>query len=296
MDTRAESAAARSKQITSTGVSSTIAQSEGQEANISAVKKDQFASSLRESSASANQKFGQQKDMAVIEQHQQRRQSSAHAAMQSTQKQSWQQQQSSRATHEVSTYGGYDHRSSGAMDYMYGSSNGAASNSDYKRWSSSAHAESRSSQQQQQQRTTQVKTAWVESAHAQQQQQYQQQFQQQRLALQQQQQQQKQQTSSYETRTVANTSAASSGRRRTWAESSALHGDSLSFGTGNSDSMRTRLIAGKLVAAHSVAQRATTSFHDEPCPAHGIYKQKSGFKYDRQTSSGHRLFLPQVSN
>ena len=58
----------------------------------------------------------------------------------------------------------------------------------------------------------------------------------------------------------------------------------------------SRLIAGKLVAAHSVAQRATTSFHDEPCPAHGIYKQQSGFKYDRQTSSGHRLFLPTVSN
>merc|ERR1711902_377409 len=105
----------------------------------------------------------------------------------------------------------------------------------------------------------------VESAHAQQQQQYQQQFQQQRLALQQQQQ-QKQQSTTYETKTVANTSSASSGRRRTWAESSALHGDSLSFGTGNADSMRTRLIAGKLVAAHSVAQRATTSFHDEPCP------------------------------
>merc|ERR1719216_710246 len=192
--------------------------------------------------------------------------------MQSTQKQSWQQQSSSRATHEVASYGGYDHRSSGAMDYMYGSSNGAASNSDYKRWSSSAHAESRTQQQ------------------------HQQQFQQQRIALQQQQQQQqRQQASTYETKAVSSssTAAASQGRRRTWAESSAAFtGDSFAFG-GGADSMRTRLVAGKLVAASSVAQqRATTTVHEQPCPAHGIFKDTSGFKFDRQTSSGHRLFMP----
>ena len=97
---RAESAAARSKQITSQGVSSTVVQNEGQEANISAVKTDKFASSLRESSASAHQTIGQQKDMAVIEQHQQRRQSnSAHAALQSSTRQSWRQQQSSNRVH-----------------------------------------------------------------------------------------------------------------------------------------------------------------------------------------------------
>ena len=109
------------------------------------------------------------------------------------------------------------------------------------------------------------------------------------------QQQQKQQASStYETKAVSSSSAASSGRRRTWAESSVFHGDSLAF--GNADSMRTRLVAGKLVAASSVAQRGTSSFHDQPCPAHGIYKDKSGYKYDRQTNSGHTLFLPTVSN
>ena len=110
------------------------------------------------------------------------------------------------------------------------------------------------------------------------------------------QQQQKQQSSTYETKAVSSSSAAaSSGRRRTWAESSVFHGDSLAFG-GNADSMRTRLVAGKLVAASSVAQRGASSFQDQPCPAHGIYKDTSGFKYDRQTNSGHRLFLPTVSN
>ena len=94
----------------------------------------------------------------------------------------------------------------------------------------------------------------------------------------------------------SSTSAANTGRRRTWAESSALHGDSFQIGGGNTESMRTRLIAGKLVAAHSVAQRATTSYHDQPCPAHGIFKDTSGYTYDRQSSSGHRLFLPAVSN
>ena len=108
------------------------------------------------------------------------------------------------------------------------------------------------------------------------------------------QQQQSHQASTYETKAVTSSNAASSGRRRTWAESSAFHGDSLAF--GNADSMRTRLVAGKIVAASSVAQRSTTSFHDQPCPAHGIFKDTSTYKYDRQTSSGHRLFLPTVSN
>ena len=113
------------------------------------------------------------------------------------------------------------------------------------------------------------------------------------------QQQQRQQASTYETKAVSSssTAAASQGRRRTWAESSAAFtGDSFAFG-GGTDSMRTRLVAGKLVAASSVAQqRATTTVHEQPCPAHGIFKDTSGFKFDRQTSSGHRLFMPTVSN
>ena len=63
--------------------------------------------------------------------------------------------------------------------------------------------------------------------------------------------------------------------------------------------MRTRLIAGKLVAAHSVAQRGTSSYssaQSQPCPAHGIYKETSPYQFDRQTHSGHKLFLPTVSN
>jgi hypothetical protein len=63
-------AAATSKQTKSSGVASTVVQSDGQEAAIQAVTTDKFASSLRES---AGVQIGVQKDLSVIDAH--RRQS-----------------------------------------------------------------------------------------------------------------------------------------------------------------------------------------------------------------------------
>ena len=58
-------------------------------------------------------------------------------------------------------------------------------------------------------------------------------------------------------------------RRKTWAESSVFHGG-MSF-------------AGE--------------YHDHRCPASGLATGTSTpFKYERQTSSGHKIFLPTISN
>ena len=64
----------------------------------------------------------------------------------------------------------------------------------------------------------------------------------------------------------------SAGRRRTWAESSVFHGG----------------VAGAISYA--------SEHHDHNCPAGQLFTQVSPYKYDRQTSSGHKVFLPSVSN
>ena len=123
------------------------------------------------------------------------------------------------------------------------------------RWSNSAHNESRQYQQQQ----NAMKSTWSQASQ-QQQRQYQQQFQQQR----------QQQTKMAWQDQQSSTFSAS--RRKTWAESSVLHGGGISF-------------AG----------------HDHSCPASGLHSssasvQQVPYKFERQTSSGHRVFLPTISN
>ena len=73
----------------------------------------------------------------------------------------------------------------------------------------------------------------------------------------------------------------SAGRRRTWAESSVFHGGVATSYAGG---------AGGGVAG------AMSDYHDHSCPAANLYTKVSPFKYDRQTSSGHKVFLPSVSN
>ena len=113
--------------------------------------------------------------------------------------------------------------------------------------------------QQQQQSST-----WSQASQ-QQQRQYQQQFQQQR------QQQQKmawqeQQSSTY-----------SASRRKTWAESSVFHGGIAFAGSSGSE------------------------YHEHSCPASGLQSttsvtRETPYKFERQTATGHRLFLPTISN
>ena len=105
----------------------------------------------------------------------------------------------------------------------------------------------------------QQQSSWSQASQ-QQQRQYQQQFQQQR------QQQQKmawqeQQSSSF-----------SASRRKTWAESSISHGGIVFAGSSG-------------------------GYHEHSCPASGLSQTaNTGYKFERQTATGHRLFLPTISN
>ena len=64
------------------------------------------------------------------------------------------------------------------------------------------------------------------------------------------------------------TRRASSSGRKTWAESSILHGQGAAMGQS------------------LYAQ----DFHQHSCPASKVYADTSPFKYERQSSSGHKLF------
>ena len=107
----------------------------------------------------------------------------------------------------------------------------------------------------------QQQSSWSQASQ-QQQRQYQQQFQQQR------QQQQKmawqeQQSSSF-----------SASRRKTWAESSITHGGIVFAGSSG-------------------------GYHEHSCPASGLSHTAANagsYKFERQTATGHRLFLPTISN
>merc|ERR1712079_987350 len=63
----------------------------------------------------------------------------------------------------------------------------------------------------------------------------------------------------------------STGRRKTWAESSILHGATAGIGQS-------------LYAQY---------FQQHSCPASKVYTESSPFKYERQSSSGHKLFRQQ---
>merc|ERR1719402_1157313 len=60
-------------------------------------------------------------------------------------------------------------------------------------------------------------------------------------------------------------------RRKTWAESSILHGSTSGYAIGS-----------------SYAQ----DYHQHQCPASKVYTQESPYKYSRQDSSGHKRFMP----
>ena len=112
----------------------------------------------------------------------------------------------------------------------------------------------------------QQQSAWSQASQ-QQQRQYQQQFQQQ------QQQQQKmawqeQQSSTY-----------SASRRKTWAESSVFHGG-IAFAGASGGSGRSA--------------NTSVQYHEHACPVNQL-GGGTGYKFERQTSSGHRLFLPNIA-
>ena len=115
------------QQTASEGVATTVVQSKSQEATISALNTDKFASSLRETSGV---QIGAQKDISVIGDHQQRRVSASYQQQQ-------QQQQQQRSSISSARY--------------YEQQSGVAASDAYQRWSSSAQSEYRQQQQTQQQ-------------------------------------------------------------------------------------------------------------------------------------------------
>ena len=109
----------------------------------------------------------------------------------------------------------------------------------------------------------------------------------------------KQSITSHETTTRSSTAAAavsqetrasSAGRRRTWAESSVFHGEGLVIGARDSFTL------GQSSSSRRQSGAVTSDYHEVSCPASGLAKSRSPFKYDRQSGSGHKLFLPTVSN
>lgn len=69
----------------------------------------------------------------------------------------------------------------------------------------------------------------------------------------------------------------SASRRKTWAESSVFHGGIAFAGSSGS------------------------GYHEHSCPASGLQSttsvtRETPYKFERQTATGHRLFLPTISN
>ena len=290
-------------QITSQGVSSTVVQNESQEAQLQAAKADKFASSLRETSAAAvAQQRESTREMAVIEQHQ-RKQSAQQMQQQQQQQYRQQQQQYTQQSYAQQNRAHAQQSSIMASDYMYGGGQSStAANANYQRWSNSAHSETRRESQ-----MTSSKTAWAASASAQEQQIRAAAFQQQRAQAAVQQQklstsigssssQHKQSNTSFEQQKQSvvsqETRASSAGRRRTWAESTHFHGEGLVIGARDSFTIGQ----GTHLASSRRQSGMASEYHEVSCPASGLAKSRSAFKYDRQSGSGHKLFLPTVSN
>ena len=267
----------------SSAIAGAIVQTGKDEASISAVNTDKFASSLRESSAVA---IGQQKEMSVIENH--RKQSlqkqrndnwdtratgfsvgeahtgrtsayggrdyeysaniASRGASSTKQSGSWATQEysgrnagyssktslsSTRQEHSASSSGFRQEQSAGYARHLGSSHSGAALiRSEHAVSSSSRHEASSSS-------------AYQSTA----QQSY-----------------RGQQNTLSETRVERTTPS----RRKTWAESSILHG-----GASN---------IGSTIYAQD--------FHQHTCPASKVYTTESPFRYERQSSSGHKMFQP----
>jgi len=158
--------------------------------------------------------------------------------------------------HHAQTLSGHHHSQTHSSNYFGGGSESRSHSANAsQKWSNSAHTESRQMAQQQ--------SAWSQASQ-QQQRQYQQQFQQQqqqKMAWQQ------QESSTY-----------SASRRKTWAESSVFHGGIAFAGASGS----------------SRSGNATVHYHEAPCPVNQL-GGGTGYKFERQTSSGHRLFLPNIA-
>jgi len=264
----------------SSAIAGAIVQTGKDEASISAVNNDKFASSLRESSAVA---IGQQKEMSVIENH--RKQS-----LQKQRNDNWDTRATGFSVGEAHTgrtsaYGGRDYeysaniasRGASKQSGLWATQEYSGRNTGYSKTSVSStrqdHSTSASGFRQEQSAgyarhlgSSHSGAALIRSEHtvsassrheASSSSAYQSTAQQSYRG---------QQNTLSESRVERTTPS----RRKTWAESSILHG-----GASN---------IGSTIYAQD--------FHQHTCPASKVYTTESPFRYERQTSSGHKMFQP----
>jgi len=247
------------KSNTSSGIKDSIHQSGKEEASISAVNRDKFASSLRESKGVI---LGQQKEMSVIENH--RKQS-----LQRQKFESWDSRvtgysvgEAHAHTGRTAAYGGQDYEYSGSVASRSANTNapnravrqantvGLSAGfkneqiSGYARNLGNSHSGSALIRPDQVVRHEASTSRQEMSSSA-----YQSVTQQ-----------------SYKAHQTSDRTTPS--RRRTWAESSLMYGGAVTI--------------GQSIYAQD--------FHQHSCPASKVYSSTSPYKYERQSSSGHKMF------
>ena len=245
----------------SMGIKDSIHQSGKEEASISAVNRDKFASSLRESKGVI---LGQQKEMSVIENH--RKQS-----LQKQKYESWDTRvtgysvgESHGHTGRTAAYGGQDYEYSGSV----AASRAANTSSASARGVRQANSTGLSAGFKQEQITGYARN--LGNSHS-------------GSALIRADQvvrheastsRQEMSSSAYQSVTQQSYKAhqtserTTPSRRRTWAESSLMHGGAVAI--------------GQSIYAQD--------FHQHSCPASKVYTSTSPYKYERQSSSGHKMF------
>jgi hypothetical protein len=244
------------------------------------VNRDAFAASLRESTGVA---VGAQKEMSVIENH--RKQSLQRAQQQEQRASTAYSISSHKEEHSGGAIGAHTGRTSayGGRDYEYSANLATTSSrkqSSVQQSSSSSFTQQQSGQQSWQQASGGFNARQVAGYSA---------SRQTGAALIQQSAIQQSATSSnaasnlYQSTSAGSYKAhqldatsrdvrgSSTGRRKTWAESSLMHG-----------------------AAAGIGQSLyAQDFQQHSCPASKVYTETSPFKYERQSSSGHKLFRQQ---
>merc|ERR1719219_3155587 len=245
----------------SAGIKDSILQSGKEEASISAVNRDKFVSSLRESKGVI---LGHQKEMSVIENHRK----------QSLQKQKYDSWDTRVTGYSVGEAHGYTGRTAayGGQDYEYSgsvaASRAANTSSASARGVRQANSTGLSAGFKQEQITGYARN--LGNSHS-------------GSALIRADQvvrheastsRQEMSSSAYQSVTQQSYKAhqtserTTPSRRRTWAESSLMHGGAVAI--------------GQSIYAQD--------FHQHSCPASKVYTSTSPYKYERQSSSGHKMF------
>ena len=246
----------------SSGIKDSIHQSGKEEASISAINRDKFASSLRESKGVI---LGHQKEMSVIENH--RKQS-----LQKQKYESWDTRvtgysvgEAQAHTGRTAAYGGQDYEYSGSAIAASRAANTSSASSRVARQSNLAGLSAGFKQEQitgyaRNLGNSQSGSALIRADQV--------------VRHEASTSRQEVSSSAYQSVTQQSYKAHQSSerttpsRRRTWAESSLMHGGAVAI--------------GQSIYAQD--------FHQHSCPASKVYAATSPYKYERQNSSGHKMF------